>query len=301
MNKKFIAILFATLFFIIATSLLPASCGSEIKKGPADSEVNEADRISESEIDEQLPGSSDNRVTAEEPDEEPELPRIGLYAGKGSWDVNVIILQRFFDSYSVEWSEFDEQDAVSLDLEAHYDILWFPGGFAAEYKNFITDHSNIRSFVEDGGAFIGSCAGAYYAGDILRWHGTDYEYPLKLFEGRGIGPLAGLIAYGEIATFNLEEDHLVNDDFGQSLDMYYFDGPYFDAYNPDSIEVLARYAVNNKPAVIAGRYGKGKYLLFGPHPELGGYTPESQNFNLEGEEGAQWPWLYISLLWFSTW
>ncbi len=290
-----------TILIILTASLLLTSCGSNLLPVPAGSEEIKGSDNNGSEVEELLPASPDTGQPVEEPFDEPELPRIGIYTGKGSWYDNVKTLQNFFDRHGIEWSEFDEQDAVSLDLGMHFDIIWFPGGFAAEYKNFIPDHSNIRSFVREGGAFIGSCAGAYYAGDILRWHGTDYEYPLKLFDGRGIGPLAGLIAWGEIDTFNLEADHPVNADFGDSLDMYYFDGPYFDTYNPDSVEVLARYAVNDKPAVIAGRYDNGKYLLLGPHPELGGYSTESPDFNLDGGEGAQWPWLHASLLWFSNW
>lgn len=286
----YIIILTALLF--LAASLLFVSCERNELPAPADPTA-EPEEIN-------LVDNNGSDVT-EKPDEEPETPRIGIYSGKGSWDINVKSLQHFFDNYNIEWSELDEQDAVSLDLEAHFDVIWFPGGFAAEYKNFISDHSNIRSFVREGGAFIGSCAGAYYAGDILRWHGTDYQYPLKLFGGRGIGPLAGLIAWGDIDTIYLDADHPVNADFQSSLDMYYFDGPYFEPYNHEEIEVLARYAVNDKPAVIAGRYGSGKYMLFGPHPELGGYSAESPDFNLDGEEGAQWPWLHASLLWFSNW
>ncbi|MGM0689516.1 MAG: BPL-N domain-containing protein [Bacillota bacterium] len=287
----YIAVL--TTLIILTASLLFTSCGRNEMPGPAElpAEPEEIDLVD----------SNNGSAVTENPVEEPVMPRIGIYSGKGSWDVNIITLQHFFDNYNIEWSELNEQDAVSLDLGTYFDIIWFPGGFAAEYKNFISDHSNIRSFVSEGGAFIGSCAGAYYAGDILRWHGTDHQYPLKLFDGRGIGPLVGLIAWGDIDTIYLDADHPVNAGFQNSLDMYYFDGPYFEPYNPDKIEVLARYAVNDKPAVIAGRYGSGKYMLFGPHPELGGYSVESPDFNLDGGEGAQWPWLHASLLWFSNW
>lgn len=295
------SILIAALSIVLAASLLLASCGSET--GPDLSAPNQsaAETNNRSGSENQLPENPETAEPVEDSDLELQLPRIGLYAGKGSWDVNVETLKHYFDAHDIEWSEFDEQDAVSLDLITYYDIIWFPGGFAAEYKNLIPDHSNIRAFVEAGGAFIGSCAGAYYAGDILRWHGTDHEYPLKLFDGKSVGPLAGQVAWGEIGTFYLEEDHPVNDGFGEVLEIYYFDGPYFEAYDSDSLQVLARYAVNNEPAVIAGRYGSGKYLLFGPHPELGGYTQDSPGFNFEGGEGARWDWLHASLLWFFNW
>ncbi len=230
------------------------------------------------------------------------LKRVGIYDGRGSWEISRSAYENFFNHYDIEYGSFDEQDAVSLDLGRHFDVILFPGGFAAEYKNYISDHDNILNFIAEGGSFIGSCAGAYYASDILRWQGSDYQYPLSLFDGKGIGPLSGLIGWGEAATFILEPQHPANDSFSRSLDFYYFDGPYFEPYKDlDDYEVLATYAKNDKPAVIAGRYGKGKYLLLGPHPEIGGYTAESPGFNVEGDDGAKWPWLYSSLLWFFKW
>ncbi len=230
------------------------------------------------------------------------VKRVGIYNGRGSWDVSISAYENFFNHYDIDYSSFDEADANSPDLGQHFDVILFPGGFAAEYKHYIADHDNILNFVEEGGLFIGSCAGAYYASDILRWQGSDYQYPLGLFAGSGIGPLSGLIAWGEVATFNLEPQHPANINFGQSLDFYYFDGPYFEAYDGyDSYQVLATYGINDKAAVIAGRYGEGKYFLLGPHPEIGGYSADSPDFNIEGDEGAKWPWLYSSLLWFFKW
>ncbi|MFU8795394.1 MAG: BPL-N domain-containing protein [Dethiobacteria bacterium] len=246
-----------------------------------------------------------NRSTGENGSAEPEpvrdLPVIGIYSGAGSWDVNVEAFKRFFDHYGYQWAEFDENDAIDMDLTANFDLLWFPGGFAAEYKNYISSHDNIRDFIENGGMFAGSCAGAYYASDILRWLNEDHEYPLKLFEGKAAGPLTGQIAWGEVANFILLDNIPANADFEPQLPVYYFDGPYFSPYNDQTITVLARYEVNNEPAVIAGRFGEGSYLLFGPHPELGGYSSSSPDFNLDGGEGAQWPWLNSVLTWFYMW
>ncbi len=223
---------------------------------------------------------------------------VGIYSGKGNWYESTEATKNFLNENDIKWSDFDEESAADPEELENFDLIWFPGGFAAEYKNFIIDHSAIINFVEDGGLFVGSCAGAYYASDVLKWEGTAYQYPLNLFEGKGIGPLLGQIAWGEIAPFKLDPDHPANRDFDEKINLYYFDGPYFAPYEEGSIEVLARYEVNSEPAVIAGIRGSGGYLLLGPHPELGGYTPEGNNFNLKGGEGAKWPWLYSVLSWF---
>jgi len=231
--------------------------------------------------------------------EPPEPPRIGLYSGRGSWETDVSAFSNYFEQYGYPYSHFDETDAAEMDLAAQYDLICFPGGFAAEYKNYIKNHDNIRSFIAEGGLFMGVCAGAYYACDILKWQGTDNPYPLGLFDGKGVGPLSGLVGWGETTVINLNREYPVNNSFDQGLEMYYFDGPYFEPYAGKEVDVLASYDVNGEPAIIAGSFGEGAYLLFGPHPELGGYSPSSPEFNLEGGEGAQWPWLHSVLTWFS--
>jgi len=299
------------LFLIFASSLLFSSCFAEDAVSDSEEEYEAQEEeappegpVNDSKIDSNREAKHQNCDPEEicknlEYLDDFELPRIGLYSGKGSWNDNVEVIGHFLEAYDFTWSGFDEHDAVNLDLEAHFDLLWFPGGFAAEYKNYINDHSKIKAFIDQGGLFIGSCAGAYYASDILRWQGTDYEYPLKLFDGKGIGPLAGLIGWGETGTIVLEEDHPANHNFNLEKEIYYFDGPYFEPYDQEAITVLARYEINNQPAVIAGDSGQGKFLLLGPHPEIGGYSEQAPHFSLDGEEGAQWPWLYQLILWFT--
>jgi len=291
--------------FISTSSLFLFSCQDKAPNQVPEPEA-ENELVHEESVDNDMYETSEYtdeyvEKPAERQEEKPEMPHIGLYAGKGSWIESVEATKSFLDHYELQWSVFDEEDVLSLDLKEHFDLLWFPGGFAAEYKNMINDHSNIRNFVKEGGLFVGSCAGAYYASDILRWKGTDYQYPLRLFAGKAAGPLSGQIARGQTATFNLEDKHPVNQDFNSTLDMYYFDGPYFDPYNEDSIVVLARYEVNEEPAVIAGRSGSGKYLLLGPHPEIGSYSSQSTDYNREGENTAKWSWLHAALTWLAGW
>lgn len=231
--------------------------------------------------------------------DEPEtVPKVALYNGSGSWAENVDTLKDFFTGYEIEFGLVDENHIIDPELLNNYEIIVLPGGGAADYRYEISNHDSVRSFVENGGLFVGFCAGAYYAADIFSWQGTEYDYPLEIFSGSSIGPLSGQINWGEQALLKLNPDHPANESFDLELDIYYFDGPYFKPHdngeevNAGIIEVLAYYDVNNQPAVIAGRFGKGGYLLFGPHPEMDGYGKD---------EGANWPWLYSSLLWFSNW
>jgi glutamine amidotransferase-like uncharacterized protein len=224
---------------------------------------------------------------------------IGLYSGKGSWDINVKAFRRFFEKSGYKWEEFDQKDLTVEDYLSRFDLIWFPGGFSAEYRANISvqGRGNIQNYAKNGGAIAGSCAGAYYMSDIMVWHGKSSSYPVKIFEGKAIGPLAGKVSWGGISQLKINES-VFGKEFPDTLPVYYYDGPYFVPNDAVQVEVLARYAINNEAAVISGNYGKGKFLLFGPHPELGGNYSSSKGINVDGGEGAQWDWLNKSLQWF---
>jgi len=299
--KKFVLIAAASFL------LLTTSCSSKNNAGnipgseTSGSDLEVVEEMDESEAHDGLFNTKDDHdpgQTIENAQNEPEtVPKVALYNGSGSWADNVETLREFFVSYEIEYGLVDEHNIIDPELLNNYEIIVLPGGGAADYRYEISDHDSIRSFVNDGGLFIGFCAGAYYAADIFKWQGTEYDYPLGIFSGSSIGPLSGQINWGEQALLNLNPEHPANENFEHELDIYYFDGPYFKPHASNeihaaTIEILAHYDVNDQPAVIAGRFGEGGYLLFGPHPEMDGYGRD---------EGANWPWLYSSLLWFSNW
>jgi len=261
----------------------------------SDTETSETHSGNGNSIDESL----SQGTSSEESEFLPGSINIGVYSGRGSWDINVEAFRRFFEKNGYKWDEFDQNDLIVDGYLSRFDLIWFPGGFSAEYKAYISakGHENIRAYVANGGAIAGSCAGAYFMADIMVWYGNDSSYPVKIFEGKAIGPLAGMVSWGEIAQMKINEGVFGNE-FSGILPIYYYDGPYFIPNDGVNIEILARYEINNEAAVISGNYGNGKYLLFGPHPELGGNYSSSSGINVDGGEGAQWEWLNKSLKWF---
>lgn len=305
-TRSFYIVSLVTTLLLLSLGLLLSSCTDQ----PVEPALNDRSETAEDLVDMPDDNKSDTKTADVEINNDPEcsnntvepkMPYIGIYGGIGTWDINVEAFINFFDHYDYPWIMLSEDDVTGGEIFDEIDAIIYPGGFAAEYKYSIPDHDSLIYFVENGGVFIGVCAGAYYASQILTWQGEDYSYPLGFYEGRGIGPLSGLVNWGDIADFKLTQGHPANDGFDQSIELYYFDGPYFKIEEIGSAEVLASYKVNSQPAVIAGRHGQGKYLLFGPHPELGGYSSQSPDFNLHGEEGAQWPWLQSSLHWLFNW
>lgn len=227
---------------------------------------------------------------------EPFEPTVGLYTGRGSWDPDLAAMHNFLRHYGLDSVEIDQETLGSADLGELCDILVFVGGFSSEYLHYVGNHANIRTFVEQGGSFVGFCAGAYYASATMVWQGKHLDYPLKLFSGEAAGPLN--IGWGSLAAIELNREIPFNQDFGESMEVWYFDGPCFTGLG-SGVDVLARYRANGEAAVIAFPLGRGRVLLSGPHPELG-YRPAGDQLDLEGGSGAQWPWLYEALRWLST-
>jgi glutamine amidotransferase-like uncharacterized protein len=136
---------------------------------------------------------------------------------------------------------------------------------------------NIRRFVEEGGTFVGICAGAYLASNVVNWEGIRYDrdvgYILSLFEGEAVGPIKEIMNYDldkyinpyKITNIDILEEHPI-----KNYSIVYWGGSYFNI--PDDskqdVKVIAEYPIIKKPAIIRFKYGQGKVLLMGPHPEL---------------------------------
>ncbi|MFO7941927.1 MAG: BPL-N domain-containing protein [Bacillota bacterium] len=218
---------------------------------------------------------------------------VGIYAGRGSWEENVVALENFLEHYEIEHATFDGDD---FDRLKRFDAIWFPGGFSAEYRAYVPDHEAIGDFVAEGGVYLGTCAGAYYAATTVVWDGESQEGATGLFSGSAIGPEASFGGWGNPTEIVDEEDTPFGDAGEDSREMYYMDGPYLVPERPEEVRVLARYAANGEAAVVAEEFGRGSVVLMGPHPEMG-KDPESGEFDLEGGEGSHWPWLHDLVRW----
>ena len=157
-------------------------------------------------------------------------------------------------------------------------IFVMPGGADLPYCKNLNGIGNkkIRKFIEDGGFYIGICAGAYYACRRINFKGKDYDVrgdrELGLFEGTAEGSLPFLTDGNYFSDDGAESKAMISLKFKEKLSeeyFYYHGGPVF---IPDSIinhryGVIAKYE-DNTPAVIKGKIGKGNYLLSAVHFEL---------------------------------
>ena len=225
-------------------------------------------------------------------------PKIGIYTGPGAshswlWFVEILDRMGFWDVQFV-----DEQNLISGVLD-RIDVLLVSGGdtFAIAESLDKTGAKQLKSFLERGGLYIGSCAGAYLP---LQ----SSLSPLNLFNFASVKicnltktlpePLAlpekFCTSYGcnyifhpvrEEVTITL--DNRVFPDHPREFTAPLYGGPSF--LSSDDAESLARYTgftdqtlflidkqlasdtLIGKSAIVHKKIGKGDLYLLGPHLE----------------------------------
>ncbi len=140
------------------------------------------------------------------------------------------------------------------ELEADFfddvDMICVPGGFGdAESFDYLLSENGtrIKGFVQQGGAYLGICMGAYWAG----------QYYLDILEG------VDAEQYITRPKTDTRRPHAKNIDVtwrGQPTKMYFYDGCAL--VGNGNFETVATYANGDAMAIIQNRIG-----LIGCHPE----------------------------------
>lgn len=180
----------------------------------------------------------------------------------------------------------------------------FPGGADQGYCRTLNGAGNrrIRQFVEQGGKYIGFCAGGYYGCKRV-----EFEVGNRLLEVIGDRELAfypgiargcafsGFVYHSEkgarAAELQVNKNALVSGSIPNVLKSYYNGGGVFvDAPNfaDQGVEILADYtdklnvdAGDGAAAMVYCKVGEGAALLTGPHPEfVYGFSKPVDNWSL---------------------
>ncbi|MGE3975479.1 MAG: BPL-N domain-containing protein [Bdellovibrionales bacterium] len=150
--------------------------------------------------------------------------------------------------------------------------IWIqPGGFSVDASLAMRPalKKNLVSFVENGGAYVGFCAGGFLATSMI----GRSEYP-------GLGFVPGSTRY-----FNEVDENgiMVNVNWkGKTRHLYYEGGPRFDVPQNSGVQILSRYADGSVES-LQTTYGLGRVAVTGTHPE----APLSwrQSFGLTDRDG----------------
>ncbi len=155
------------------------------------------------------------------------------------------------------------------------DLLVIPGGRDVPYHNHLQGEPNrrMRQFVENGGSFLGICAGGYYgSGRVVFEEGGELEVvahrELAFFPGRAIGPAYGknLFSYGNQSGAREAPIRWQEGVCG----LYFNGGCFFEAPEVyEAVEVLATYddLEGSPAAIVSCQVGQGRAILSGVHFE----------------------------------
>lgn len=213
----------------------------------------------------------------------------GSYSGTWSEGVTAVKNMLSYQGFTYEEITYNDLNSSTQDFSSLYKAIIVPGGFSYYYNYWISKagKERIRSFVNNGGGYLGICAGAFFAVDKVVWEDVTYDdtsyqnsygelsaFDLNLVSVTGTGPIT------KIADWNTTHWNMTTIDFSSSNilskyktapfseDIIYIGGPYFSNFDTSTVKVLATYQSNSKPAVIMANYGSGTVVLFGPHPEI---------------------------------
>jgi len=168
---------------------------------------------------------------------------------------------------------------------APFDVLVQPGGKSSVQSRALGAEGReaIRRFVRSGGGYVGFCAGAYLATTSSRRY-------LGLLEARLVDAGHRLRGHGTVKIELTPRGRAVFGSRAGLIEVRYANGPLLRPAPKRGLaafETLAFYrseivgngadkgVMENTPAVAAGRFGKGRVLCFGPHPE---YTRGLEDF-----------------------
>lgn len=217
---------------------------------------------------------------------------IYLYCGPG---VDPYSLHQLRDTLILAAPEYaleciNSKTLFSKDWESDAALFVMPGGADRPYARILDGEGNrrIRAFVEQGGSYLGICAGSYYAGASIEFAKGD---PYEVIEGRELAFFPGLVRGPNLAPFSYGDNAGVraaalrkhgSSEEDISVSITYNGGGYFvDAHQAPNTHVLFEYEdqpfnpeccdnPEGEAAIIQCDVGEGTAILSAIHPE---YAP----------------------------
>jgi biotin--protein ligase len=184
-------------------------------------------------------------------------------------------LKREIDLSEHAIKRIDAKKLTEEDWEKEAKLLIIPGGRDVFYHAALNGRGTekIRSFVREGGGYLGICAGAYFAADRIEFEkGQALEVcgarSLKFFPGVAKGPAYGNNKYSYECTQGVEAAHI---SWGAETCHVYFNGgcTFESAEHMPEMLTLSRYLdlASTPPAIVQIAFGKGTAVLSGVHFE----------------------------------
>ena len=192
--------------------------------------------------------------------------RIAIYSGeKGVSGERIATL---FAARHMLFSTVNTKALEEEDLNTLYSSVIFPGGHSVQPSDKAV--RNIFKFVENGGGFIGICAGLHFAA-----MSKIINIDLKIVRAKGTYDIRLLKKHPVTRGYQIVPGTLPAKKFGK------YEYPYFPQGRikilrgnggfikcGKGVEMIASYDNDDEwGAIVAGKRGKGRVILFSGHPE----------------------------------
>lgn len=192
---------------------------------------------------------------------------------------NAALHRRIHNDSSIHsWTLISASDIRGGYLEkANPDVFIMPGGADLYYCDKLNGSGNrrIHNYVDNGGVYLGICAGAYYACQSLSWRkGTDQEISgkreLNFVDACAVGPIKEFTQGAENQDYKTYDIVDITLQGQYHVPVLYWGGPLFQGVEHDrDVDVLCRFAglKDTPPAMIEKPVGKGRVILSSVHFE----------------------------------
>jgi glutamine amidotransferase-like uncharacterized protein len=208
--------------------------------------------------------------------ERPRPIRIAIYEGSGSQDSGIRDVERGVKLLPGARLERLPPAAFASAHLAEFDVVVFSAGGASTQAKDIGEagRKNVRRFVRRGGAYLGICAGAYLAC-------AEFDWGLKLIAAETISD-KWQRGTGKVQMQLTPEGRRAFGSADAPLAVAYENGPVIAPLEVEGIppyRSLATFTtelaendtppgiMTGSPAIAEGRLGKGRVMIFSPHPE----------------------------------
>ncbi len=227
-----------------------------------------------------------------------------IYVGPGAWVDGVVAFENFLDWKGISHERVTPTDVNTIVLKDYYQAIFMPGGDAYYYKLYIDANGiqNIRDLVASGGGYFGTCAGAYFASDSIRWEGGKYDYPLDLFQGFSNGAIDVIAPWPDytMTPIHLNPGNPINQFSPSTMTSLYYGGQTFVPHPGVSVDTLFTWAAyHDSVGGIAFTYGLGRVILTGTHPEIDEDTDRDGTTFADSLNDVEtdWNWLWTAMDW----
>jgi hypothetical protein len=204
------------------------------------------------------------------------LIRVALYKGPGTGGAGPPNLLQKLDHAPESSISVVTPNEIRNGVLTNFDVVIFAGGSGSKQAEALGENGReqVRQFVENGGGYVGICAGAYLAT-------SGYSWSLDLVNARTISP-KWQRGRGNVKMELTDQGRSLLGEHPGQFEIHYANGPVVKPAGKDDLpeyRVLGYFRTEmaehdspagvmvNSPAIFAGPYKRGQVVCISPHPE----------------------------------